>query len=146
MATLVVANSSTGTMGNKAYKRGRYEKAETAYGYIPAAAYNINDILTFNIPAKELIFAKFLFNGVSNDITSTGTSAEALEIFSGATVTNGVLAVTWNVGAAATAQPISYKIEYIRGTGRSHPGLAVAAGEVAGESGIQIKITVNQAN
>ena len=147
MAIVAVANSTTG-MGRKAYKRTRFEKAEKAYGYIQAAGYTIGDTLVFNIPAKELIFAKFLFNGTAGDVSATGTSAEALEIFSGATVTAGVIAVTWNVGAGAVASPISYKIEYIRGTGASSPLLAevTAAGEVAGESGVQLRITPTAAN
>lgn len=137
MATKVVANSQTGTMGNKALKRSRFEKMETAYGRIPAAAYTIGDTLNFNLPAKELIHAKFVFGTslagkVDPQTPNTATHAEALELLHGASLSS---AIVWNCGAGAVAEDINYVIHYIRGTGKQ--GL----GGSAAQQGIQIKLT-----
>ena len=104
MATPSVKNSQTGAMGTQAAKRTRYEKMETAFGQIPAEAFDIGDTLSFdNFPMKELIHAKF----------KAGTTE--LEIFSGADLTS---AVRWDLAQddGLTAD-IDYVVEYIRGTG-----------------------------
>lgn len=128
MAAKVVANSATGTMGTKALKKSRFEKMETAYGRIPAAAYVVGtDTIVINLPAKELIHAKFLFGATSGQtdptVANTATHAEALELFHGADLSGNV---TWNLGAGAVAADINYVIHYIRGTGAYAPGYDLA--------------------
>lgn len=110
MANVNVKNSPTGSMGTIAAKRTRYEKMETAYGKIPAAAWAVGDTLIFDqIPMLSLVHAKF--------VASAGSTNE-LEIFHGADLSN---AVAWDLNAepaAAAAATISYVIEYVRGTGK----------------------------
>ena len=112
MALVNVKNSSTGTLGTIAAKRSRYEKMETAYGKIPAAAWAVGDTLIFDqIPMLALVHAKFVAS------TPSGTTNE-LELFHGADLSS---AVAWDLNAepaAAAAATISYVVEYIRGTGR----------------------------
>lgn len=140
MADLVVANSSTGTMGTKALKRSRFEKAEVAYGKIPAAAYAIGtDSLVFNLPAKELIHARFFFgaNGVSDALVAeTDANVEALEVFHGANLAS---AISWNVGTSTEAD-INYVIHYIKGTGKPAPGFSPDTDETYAH-GVRIKLT-----
>ena len=110
MATVNVANSSTGALGTIAAKRTRYEKMETAYGKIPAAAWAVGDTLVFDqIPMLALVNAKF--------VASDGTTPE-LELFHGQSLTD---AIAWDITAGAVggaAATISYVVEYIRGTGK----------------------------
>jgi len=107
MAEKIVKNSATGTMGTKAFKRSRYEKMETAYGIVPAAAYTINtDTLVFNLPAKELVYAKFVYAG-------DGTS---LELFTGSDLSTS----TEFVLPSPTEEDIHYVIHYLRGHGTSN--------------------------
>jgi hypothetical protein len=111
MAEKIVKNSpapAAGTMGNKAFKRSRYEKMETAYGYIPADVYTINsDTLVFNLPAKELIHAKFVFAGGANP---------SYELFTGSTINSPV---SFDVGTTTEAV-IHYVIHYLRGHGTAN--------------------------
>ena len=110
MANVNVKNSPTGSMGTLAAKRTRYEKMETAYGKIPAAAWEVGDTLIFDqIPMLSLVHAKF--------VASAGSTNE-LEIFHGADLSS---AIAWDLNAepaAAAAATISYVIEYVRGTGK----------------------------
>lgn len=110
MANVNVKNSPTGSMGTIAAKRTRYEKMETAYGKIPAAAWAVGDTLIFDqIPMLALVHAKF--------VASAGSTNE-LEIFHGADLSS---AIAWDLNAepaAAAAATISYVIEYVRGTGK----------------------------
>lgn len=110
MANVNVKNSPTGSMGTLAAKRTRYEKMETAYGKIPAAAWAVGDTLIFDqIPMLSLVHAKF--------VASAGSTNE-LEIFHGADLSS---AIAWDLNAepaAAAAATISYVIEYVRGTGK----------------------------
>lgn len=107
MANVKVANKLT---SRRAARRSRYEKAEVAYGKILAADYADGDILEFDfIPSKEIIHGKF--------VASDGT---ALEIFYGA---NFAAPVAFPVSSALD---ISYKVEYIRGTGMVKDGVATA--------------------
>lgn len=110
MPNVNVKNSPTGTMGTQAANRTRYEKMETAYGKIPAAAWAVGDTIIFDqIPMLSLVHAKF--------VASAGSTNE-LEIFHGADLTS---AITWDLNAepaAAAAATISYVVEYVRGTGR----------------------------
>ena len=130
MANKVVKSSSTGTMGIDAAKRSRFEKAETAFGKIPLAAYASGDTLVFSqIPAKEFIYGRL--------VTSEG---HTLEIFNKTDVSS---AIAWAVNSTTDAElDIHYVITYIRGTGQPHPGLANSAAEKNGEHGVQLKVTV----
>lgn len=121
MADISVRNDTTGAMGGVAAKRSRYEKAEVAYGKIPAAAYDAGDTLVFNdIPMKELIHARIIGNNV------------ALEVFHGADLSDPLDLDVLNDGDPAD---ISYVVTYIRGTG------SVNSGTVAG-SGALLQVTV----
>lgn len=123
MATVQVKNSSTGTMGTSAAKRTRYEKMETAYGKIPAAAYAVGDTLSFDdLPMKELVHARFTGNG------------EVLEVFHGASLAS---ALAFDVSNTAATADISYVIHYKKGT-----GAVKAAGTYVGD-GELLKITVS---
>jgi len=104
MPTVQVKNSTTGDMGDKAAKRSRYEKAETAYGKIPAEAYEIGDTLSFDdIPMKNLIHAQFRAGSTN------------LEIFHGADLSS---AVVWDIlQTNGVTADIDYVVTYIRGTG-----------------------------
>ena len=141
MANKNVANSTTGTMGIKAYKRSRYEKMETAYGKIPAAAYDIDtDSLVFNLPAKELIYFRAVFsaNGKADAAAAAGSAnVEAIEVFCGADLSS---ALGWVVSTSTEAD-INWVAHYIKGSGKAHPGLANASSEVAGEQGVRLVIT-----
>ena len=123
MPTIQVKNSSTGAMGTSAAKRSRYEKEETAFGLIPAAAYAIGDTLTFdNFPMKSLIHAEFV----------AGTTS--LEIFHGADLSSPI---TWDIlQTNGVTADINYVVTYIRGT-----GLVNTAESEAGE-GEAIKLNV----
>lgn len=104
MANVSVKNSATGTMGNKAAKRSRFEKAEVAFGKIPAAAYTVGDTLVFNQPPmRSLIKAELVSNG------------ETLQVFHGADLSS---AVAFDIVADGITADISYVITYIRGTGK----------------------------
>lgn len=122
MADIPVTNSATGAMGNKAAKRSRFEKAEVAYGYIPAAAATVGDTLVFNDPPiRQIIKAELTANG------------EKLEVFHGADLTN---AVTFDILNDGDPAAVSYVIHYIRGTGK----VKTSASE-AGE-GVLLKVTI----
>jgi hypothetical protein len=114
MPTVVVTNSTTGDMGIIAAKRTRYEKAEVAYGKIPADAYAVDDTLSFDdIPMKELIHARLVSNG------------EVKELFHGDDISS---AVAFDISNTAATADISYVITYIRGTGQVKTS-ATTAGE-----------------
>jgi hypothetical protein len=122
MANVQIKNSITNTI---AAKRSRYEKAEVAFGKIPAAAWADGDTLVFDqIPMRSLIHAKF--------VSSAGTTDE-LEIFHGADLSS---AIAWNISNTNTTTDISYVISYIRGTGKVQDATA-QAGE-----GALLKLTV----
>lgn len=107
MADKIVKNSATGSMGIKAFKRSRYEKMETAYGLVPAAAYTINtDTLVFNIPAKELVYAKFVYAG----------DGSSYELFTGSDLSGDLEFVLPNT----TEEDIHYVIHYLRGHGTAN--------------------------
>lgn len=117
MATVNVKNSTTGDMGLKAAKRSRYEKAEVAYGKIPADAYEVADVLAFTgIPMKELIHARF--------VASTG---ETLELFTGADISSEIEFDVVNDSASAD---IGYVVTYIRGTGKVLVGTNAGDGQL----------------
>lgn len=129
MSTLQVKNSSTGTMGTIAAKRSRFEKSETSYGKIPAAAYAAGDTLSFDhIPMKELIHARFVALADNNSNTPA-----VLELFTGDSLASALPFDIINDGDSAD---ISYFVTYIRGTGKVKDS-TTTAGE-----GKLIKITV----
>ena len=133
MATLQVKNSATGTMGIKAAKRSRFEKSETSYGKIPAAAYQVGDTLSFNhIPMKELIHARFVALADNNSNTPA-----VLELFTGDDLSNALAFDLINDGDTAD---ISYFVTYIRGTGKVKDNVTTAG------EGKLIKITVSSSN
>jgi hypothetical protein len=113
MANVQIKNSITNT---NAAKRTRYEKMETAYGKIPAAAWADGDTLQFTeIPMLNLIHARF--------VASVGSTPE-LELFSGADLSSPI---DWNLANSGnTTGDISYVISYIRGTGNVRDGVAWA--------------------
>lgn len=118
MSTVVVKNSETGAMGSAAAKRSRYEKAEMAYGFIPAAAYNVGDTLEFDgIPMKKLIYAKFVATANLNSDTTS------LELFAGTDISSPV---AWDIVNDTATGDINYFVTYIRGTGKIKDGIAVA--------------------
>jgi hypothetical protein len=122
MADVNVKNSSTGDMGTIAAKRTRYEKMETAYGKIPAAAWEADDTLIFDqIPMLNLVHAKF--------VAGAG-AGEALELFHGADLSDPI---DWDIVNDGDSASISYVIEYVRGTGK------VASNE---DQGKVIKLTI----
>jgi hypothetical protein len=123
MPTIQVKNSATGAMGTKAAQRSRYEKAETAFGVIPAAAYAIGDTLSLDhSPMKSLIHAEFV----------AGTTA--LEIFHGADLSSPVV---WDIlQTNGVTADINYVVTYIRGTGNVNTSTA-EAGE-----GVLIRLNV----
>lgn len=122
MANVPVKNSLTGTMGNKAAKRSRFEKLEVAYGLIPSTAFAVGDTLIFNDPPmRELIKAELTANG------------EKLEVFHGADLSSAVAFDILNDGSTAA---ISYVLHYIRGTGKVNTATA-EKGE-----GVLLKVTV----
>ena len=122
MPNIEVKNSSTGTMGTKASKRTRYEKMETGYGKIPAAAYAVGDTLFFSgFPSKELVYARFVSNG------------ESLDIFHGADLSSAVDFDIINDGDPAD---ISYVFHYKKGTGN----VKTSADETG--DGILLRLTI----
>ncbi len=127
MSNVNIKNSSTGALGTIAAKRTRYEKMETAYGKIPAAAWAVGDTLIFDqIPMLALVHAKFV-------ASTPSTTTNSLELFHGADLTS---AIAWDLNAEpadAAAATISYVIDYVRGTGK-------VAGNT--DQGKLIKITV----
>ncbi len=115
MANVSVKNSTTGAMGNQAARRTRYEKMETAFGKIPAAAWADGDVLVFDqLPMKELIHAQF--------VVGEGTNTEA-EVFYGADISSPIY---YNIGALSATTDISYVISYIKGTGKIDDSTATA--------------------
>jgi hypothetical protein len=123
MSTVQVKNSSTGAMSTKAAKRSRYEKLETGYGKIPAAAYAVGDTLSFDhFPMKSIVYAKFVSNGYS------------LEVFHGTDVSS---ALAFDIHNSSSAADISYVISYIKGTGNVNTSTA-EAGE-----GVRLQLTVS---
>jgi len=131
MANKSVKNSTTGTMGVDAAKRSRFEKSEIAYGKIPAAAYVSGDTLQFTqIPAKEIIHGRIV-----------NSEGDALEIFN-KTDFSSAIAFAYDSNTAANVLDLHYVITYIRGTGKPHPGLANGVGEVDGEQGQFLQVTV----
>lgn len=123
MANVPVRNNVTGGQGNKAAKRTRYEKMETAYGKILAAGYAVGDTLQFvDPPMKELVHARF----VGND--------KVLEVFHGADLSS---ALAFDVEASGAAADISYVIHYKKGTGKQR-----GPTDVAGD-GVFLQVTVS---
>ena len=107
MADVNVKNSATGDMGTVAAKRTRYEKMETAYGKIPAAAWEVGDTLIFDqIPMLALVHAKF--------VAGAG-DGQALELFHSADLSSDI---NWDIVNDGDTATISYVVEYIRGTGK----------------------------
>lgn len=101
MADVNIKNSLTNTI---AAKRTRYEKMETAYGKIPAAAWAEGDTLIFDqIPMLSLVHAKFVSNG------------EILELFHGTDLTSDI---DWDILNDGDSADVSYVVSYIRGTGK----------------------------
>ena len=113
-------------MGIDAAKRSRYEKAEVAYGKIPAAAYATGDTLVFNqIPARAIIYGKI--------VTSEGSS---LEVFN---KTDFASAVAWTFASSSgtASLDLNYVITYIRGTGKNAGATTPADGEL-----LKVAITI----
>lgn len=131
MAEVLVRNSATGDMGVAAARRSRYERAEVAFGKIPAEAYESEDTLVFDqIPCKEIIHGEI--------VTSEG---HVLKIFNGTDIDE---AIDWTYDSddGTTVLDLYYHISYIRGTGRVHPGLANSAAEKSSEYGKLLQVTV----
>lgn len=127
MSTVNVKNSATGDMGTKAARRTRYDRADVAFGQIPAAAYEVGDTLVFNLPMKNLIHARFVATADNNDTTTT------LELFTGTDISG---AIAWDIVNDNDSGVIDYVITYERGTGKVNDGNATAG------EGKLIKLTI----
>ena len=104
MATIKVKKVVSDSNQVGGLKTSRYEKCEVAFGKIPAASYSLNDTIVFaDVRSYEVISAK---------IVALSDTPVVLDIYPGADLAS---ALTLPV---ASKVDISYKIEFIRGTGK----------------------------
>lgn len=109
MSTIKVRKLKIASNDAIGFKISRYEKMEVAFGTVLAAAYTIGDTLSFaEVPASVVVSATFI------TADTTPIVVQALNI------TDFTTPVPVNV-TSGTAVDISYRIEYIRGPGKSTP-------------------------
>lgn len=135
--TVTDQSTYTTALGTLAKDSSRYEKMEVAFGKLAAGSFLLLDTLAFNIPAKNIISAKFIIGATTADADA---GAEILEIFPGADVSNTIVWATGLAHAAVAAATLSYKIEYIRGTGGA--GITPASAGSAAQLGKKIKVQI----
>lgn len=129
MANQQVKSSATGTMGNKAAKRSRYEKLEVAYGQVQINGATpdvvFGDTAIFGqIPAKELIHAHFVSNAGTPDVLDLYCETDSVNT-----------PTEWTLAKDATK--IDYVVSYKKGTG--HPG---AGNANSGSTGLSLALTL----
>ena len=114
----------------------RYEKAEMAFGTIPAGSYKAGDTISFaDVPSKYIVEARVTAHLAAGVV--------ALDVVPGTNLTDGPLTLALGTGVytnGTTAGPLlSYVIHYIRGNGV----VGTSAGNVGGAAGDLLQVTVS---